>query len=55
MMYALDDLMVGPLNEWKSNQALDIARAMTQLAKQPTDYIEIQNQEIKIKSSAYRV
>lgn len=54
-MYALDVLMVGPLKQWKSIEALDIARAMLQPAKQPADYIEIQNQEIKIKSSAYRV
>lgn len=54
-MAVMDFFMVGPLKKWKSTQAKDIARAMAQLAKQPTDHIEIPNQEIKTRSSAYRV
>lgn len=55
MMSVMDFLMVGPLKKWRSTQAQDIARAMAQLAKQPTDHIEIPNQEIKTRSRAYRV
>ncbi|RMB56435.1 NAD-dependent epimerase/dehydratase family protein [Dokdonia sinensis] len=55
MMAVMDFFMVGPLKKWKSTQAEDIARAMAQLAKSPEDHPNIENQEIKSLSLAYRV
>jgi len=55
IMAVMDFFMIGPLKRYASTQAIDIARAMVHLVKNPHKEQNITNQEIKTISSAYRV